>query len=69
MRLLLQPFSNGKSVFLVLLHTQRQSFDAADNELGIKCSQTGAGCVGRTDFMNTFCCKFHSVIFSFEPAF
>ena len=29
---------------LVLLHAQRQSFDTADNEPGIKCSQTGAGC-------------------------
>ena len=28
----------------MLLHAQRQSFDAADNEPGIKCSQTGTGC-------------------------
>ena len=30
-RLLLQPGGDGSGVFLVLLHAQRQRFDAADN--------------------------------------
>ena len=42
-RLLLQPGGDGSSVFLVLLHAQRQRFDAADNEPGVECAQTGTG--------------------------